>query len=214
MHRYFVKTNWIVRKLFPRYIWRLPKGSRTIYLTFDDGPHPEATPFVLDLLQQYGAKATFFCTGNNAEAYPELIARIRAEGHSIGNHTYDHPNGWDTEEEAYLENVARAAQLLPGRLFRPPYGRIRAGQARRLAEAMGVAQPRIIMWDVLSCDFDTGLTPEQCLCFVNRNYEDGSIVVFHDSAKALPRLRYALSGAIRKMAEEGFRFDRIVEERL
>lgn len=214
MHRYFVKTNWIVRKLFPRYIWRLPKGSRTIYLTFDDGPHPEATPFVLDLLQQYGAKATFFCTGNNAEAYPELIARIRAEGHSIGNHSYDHPNGWHTEEEAYLDNVARAAQLLPGSLFRPPYGRIRSGQARRLAEAMGVTQPRIIMWDVLSCDFDTGLTPEQCLRYVNRNYEDGSIVVFHDSAKALPRLRYALTGSIQKMAEEGFRFDRIKEERL
>src|SRR5690348_4265353 len=181
MHRYFIKTPWVVRKLYPDYVWRLPAGNRKVYLTFDGGPQKQVTPWVLDLLREYNAVATFFCIGKNVREEPGIYRRIQEEGHGIGNHSHTHPNGWSTGTKEYLDDVAHAAQLISSNLFRPPYGRIRSAQANGMAHAMKVEKTNIIMWDVLSADFDTGYSGEQCLRNVTRNTEDGSVIVFHDS---------------------------------
>jgi len=175
----------------------------SVYLTFDDGPHPEITPYVLEQLKEYDAKASFFCIGKNVGLYPEVLERIREEGHTLGNHTQNHFNGWKTEDSVYIENIDAAAGLLPTRNFRPPYGRIRRSQARQLLS--GDRPWRIYMWDIISGDFDRELTPEACLDNVIRHLRPGSIVVFHDSEKAFPRLRHALPGTLdhcRKMGWE------------
>ena len=163
-----------------------------MFLTFDDGPHPQATPFVLDALKEAGAVATFFCIGKNVVAYPELYQRIIAEGHQVGNHTQTHLNGWKTGTEVYLDDVRAAASVIHSALFRPPYGRLKHVQARGIAEATGHASTKIVMWDVLSGDFDERLTGEQCTRYVKRYAKPGSIIVFHDSEKAFSRLRIAL----------------------
>lgn len=202
---YLVRTPGIVKPLIKELTWRMPGDEHVVYLTFDDGPVPEVTPWVLDTLAAYGAKATFFCIGRNAAAHPDILARIRAEGHATGNHTWGHLNGWRTPLRSYLKNVVRAEQEIgqQGRklLFRPPYGRITRQQARALYPRYAT-----VMWDVLSADFDTALTGEQCLANVVRNVRPGSIVVFHDSVKARPRLEYALPRALEHLAAEGYAF--------
>lgn len=186
---YSVKTPWWFRSVYSKQVWRMPKETQaTVYLTFDDGPHPTATPFVLDQLKQHGAKATFFCIGKNVEEFPEIYQRILDEGHTVGNHTQNHVNGWKTETEAYLDNVKQAARHITSKLFRPPYGRISRVQSNFMIQAGW----KIIMWDVLSGDFDLEVTPEKCLQNVEKHMEPGSIVVFHDSEKAWPRMYYAL----------------------
>lgn len=169
----------------------MPAGERpAVYLTFDDGPHPEATAFALDQLKAFQATATFFCIGKNVAFNPELYQRILDEGHTTGNHTEDHLNGWKHNNRSYLSNIFTAGRHVQSKNFRPPYGRIKMSQARQLSRAK---HPwRIFMWDVLSGDFDPALTPEQCLQNVVQYIEPGSIVVFHDSAKAFPRMSYAL----------------------
>lgn len=192
MNAYRVNTPKWFKKLHPgNLIWDMPdRGDRSVYLTFDDGPHPEITPFVLDQLRDYQAKATFFCVGNNVHLYPDAYQRILDEGHSVGNHTYDHLNGWRTDANVYTGNIVKASSFIHSPLFRPPYGRIRYSQLRRLHRAR--PEWKIIMWSILSADFDISITPEQCLDNVLRNIRAGSIVVFHDSIKARERMEYVL----------------------
>lgn len=203
---YLTKTPFWLRSLYPSLVWRmLVEGEKKIYLTFDDGPHPQATPFVLDQLAAYGAKATFFCIGKNVAAEPEIYQRIIAEGHTVGNHTQHHLNGWKTDDATYLDDIGSAQQYISSNLFRPPYGRIKRSQIKALHQQ----QKKIIMWDVLSADFDTGLTGEACLAYVLYHTQPGSIVLFHDSEKAWDRMSVALPKALEYFSEKGFRFEGI-----
>jgi peptidoglycan-N-acetylglucosamine deacetylase len=202
---YFVKTPWWLRMLYRGLVWRVPTAEKVLYLSFDDGPHPVATPFVLDEMGKYGAKGTFFCIGKNVEAHPEIYRRILMEGHRVGNHTQDHLNGWKVDDRRYLESIRAAARRIDSDLFRPPYGRIGALQSSVLRSAP--FNYSIIMWDVLSADFDLALTGERCARNVIRDGRPGSIVVFHDSEKAFERLRVALPMVLKKFAGEGYRFE-------
>lgn len=212
MKPYWVKTRWFIKKIFPGFVWDMPDSKKTVYLTFDDGPTPKVTEWVLALLKGHDIKATFFCIGNNIEKHPDIFQKIIDEGHTIANHTYNHVNGWNTENTAYFENIEACAQSISKRkpddgvkLFRPPYGKIKSGQAKRVRE-MGY---KIIMWDVLSADFDTTITPERCLQNVIQNTTHGSIIIFHDSIKASSNLEYALPKAIDYLKENGFNFGTI-----
>jgi peptidoglycan/xylan/chitin deacetylase (PgdA/CDA1 family) len=179
--------------------------EKIIYLSFDDGPHPEATPFVLDTLKPYNAKATFFCIGKNVEEHKDIYRRMLDEGHRPGNHTHNHLNGWKVSDKDYFDNVMKASRYIDSFLFRPPYGKISGFQVRYL---QNTAQKfRIIMWDVLSGDFDIKLSPDDCTYNVVRNTRNGSIVVFHDSEKAFPRLKTALPKMLEFFSEKGFRFE-------
>ena len=201
---YRVKTPWWLPKLFPsNLIWKMPETQPpAVYLTFDDGPHPTATPYVLEQLRLFNAKATFFCIGKNVVEQPEIFQRIQAEGHAVGNHTMNHLNGWKTDTTAYINNIAAAHQYIGSHLFRPPYGRIKRAQAYMLGASV---QPfKIIMWDVLSADFDMAITPAQCLEHVLKNIRPGSIVVFHDSVKAWYRMSYALPKVLAFCKEQGW----------
>ena len=179
-----------------------------MYLTFDDGPHPLATPFVLDELKKANAQATFFCIGKNVVAEPDLYKRILDEGHAVGNHTQNHLNGWKTKDALYMADCAEAALHIDSSLFRPPYGRITSFQAANMSIAMKTTA-QIVMWDVLSGDFDETLLPEDCLKNVVLNAGKGSIVVFHDSEKAFPRVQYALPRVLEYFGKQGFRFEKI-----
>lgn len=201
---YLVKTPWWLRLLYPNLTWRIKEPGKTIYLTFDDGPHETATPFVLDQLQQYHAKATFFCIGKNVAAHSALCNRILQEGHNMGNHTYNHVNGWKVTDEVYVNEVAGAAKLIESNLFRPPYGRITRSQQRKLQTQNPKLQT--IMWDVLSGDFDTNLSGEACLGYVLYHTKPGSIIVFHDSTKAWDRLQYALPKVLEHFTRQGYEF--------
>ncbi|RYD57055.1 MAG: polysaccharide deacetylase family protein [Sphingobacteriales bacterium] len=187
---YQVKTPWWLSHLvYPRLIWKMPASDEpTVYITFDDGPHPIATRYALDMMEQYHAKATFFCIGKNVVAHPELYSELLAKGHTTGNHTYNHLNGWKSKTKTYLENIHQASSHINSRIFRPPYGKIRRGQASRLLKASW----KIYMWDVLSGDFDRNITGQQCAENVLKNIQPGSIIVFHDSEKAWERMSYAL----------------------
>ncbi|WP_018617246.1 polysaccharide deacetylase family protein [Segetibacter koreensis] len=199
LHMYLVKTPWLLRKMFSSALrWKISVQENEIFLTFDDGPHPTITPFVLNNLRKYNAKATFFCIGKNVLKHPAIFRQILDEGHRIGNHTHNHLNGWKTSDSKYLENVMLARKYIDSNLFRPPYGRITRFQAQQLK-----AMFDIIMWDVLSGDFDVNLSPQKCLQNVVSNTKPGSIIVFHDSEKAFPRLEYALPKALQFFAEKG-----------
>jgi peptidoglycan/xylan/chitin deacetylase (PgdA/CDA1 family) len=204
---YFIRTPWWLRRLYRSLTWRMPAEEKVLYLTFDDGPHPVATPFVLEELGKYGGKGTFFCIGKNVGAYPEIYRRILIEGHRVGNHTQDHLNGWKVDGRRYLENIRMAAQRIDSDLFRPPYGRIGVLQSSVLRSAP--FHYHIIMWDVLSADFDRALTGERCARNVIRYGRPGSIVVFHDSEKAFERLREALPVVLKEFAAQGYRFEAI-----
>jgi peptidoglycan/xylan/chitin deacetylase (PgdA/CDA1 family) len=207
---YFVRAPWWLQRLYRGLIWRVPTAEKVLYLSFDDGPHPVATPFVLDELGKHGAKGTFFCIGKNVETYPDIYRRILLEGHRVGNHTQDHLNGWKVDGMRYVENIRVAAQRIDSDLFRPPYGRIGALQSSVLRSAP--FNYHIIMWDVLSADFDRALTGERCAQNVIRNGRPGSIVVFHDSEKAFERLREALPAVLKEFGARGYRFEVIRPE--
>jgi len=204
---YLVKTPWWLKKWYPDLIWDIshPADEKVLYLTFDDGPHPRATPFVLDTLRTYGAKATFFCIGKNVREHPNIYRRILEEGHRVGNHTQHHINGWKTRDKAYLEDVREAARYIDSDLFRPPYGRISAFQASLLRKPP--FEYKVIMWDVLSADFDRKLSPERCSRNVIRHARPGSIIVWHDSEKAFPRVEVALPVVLGHFQEKGYRFE-------
>jgi peptidoglycan/xylan/chitin deacetylase (PgdA/CDA1 family) len=201
---YLVKTPWLLKKLYPGLIWQGDNIARSIFLTFDDGPIPIVTPFVLKILKQYNAKATFFCIGDNVTKHPKIFDEVKTDGHLIGNHTFNHLNGWKTQDQQYLENFIEADKLLQTNFFRPPYGRIKKSQIKLLKQAK--PDLNIIMWDVLSGDFDMSLKPEKCLQNVIKHTEPGSIVVFHDSLKAFNRLEYVLPRAMEHWNKEGYEF--------
>jgi peptidoglycan-N-acetylglucosamine deacetylase len=204
---YPAKTPKWVQKLFPKSLWELPGAGKTIYLTFDDGPHPEITPFVLDELLKYGAKASFFCIGKNVEENPAVYERILAEGHATGNHSYNHLNGWKTPNNRYLEDILMAKHYINSSLFRPPYGRITRKQRKNLESQ--VPPFKIIMWNILSGDFDQAITPEKCCSNVIKHAKNGAVVVFHDSEKAKERMCYALPIVLKHFAEKGYAFKKI-----
>lgn len=201
---YLVKSPWWLKKWYSGLVWDIPATEKILYLSFDDGPHPVATPFVLDELQKYEAKASFFCIGKNVEQYPKIYRRILEEGHRVGNHTHNHFNGWKVSDKKYFENIGQAAKYIDSDLFRPPYGKITKFQASLLQ-----APPykyNIVMWDVLSADFDRSLSAEQCARNVIRHARPGSIIVFHDSEKAFDRLRGALPVVLQHFSGLGYRF--------
>jgi len=200
---YRVKTPWILRELlYSRLVWKMPADDNAVYLTFDDGPHPTATPFVLEQLKTYNAKASFFCIGKNVVEHGTLYQEIADSGHTIGNHTHNHLNGWHTTKEKYIDNIRQAGEHIDSRLFRPPYGRIKRGQISALL--MQDNPYHIYMWDVLSGDFDTTISPEQCLENVIKHIQPGSIVVFHDSQKAWDRMSYALPKVLAYCKEQNW----------
>jgi len=196
-----MKIPKIVEAYYPDLIWRMPTEKKELYLTFDDGPTPYVTKWVLDLLKEYNAKATFFCIGKNAKNHPILFKRILREGHCIGNHTYDHSNGWNSTNYRYIKSVMRCDKYVPSNLFRPPYGRIKRAQIKRLRERFD-----IIMWDVLSEDYNQNLSPEECADIVQDQSKNGSIIVFHDSRKALRNLKYVLPNVLKNFSQKGFTF--------
>jgi peptidoglycan/xylan/chitin deacetylase (PgdA/CDA1 family) len=214
MYRYFIKTPWWVKKVFPSYVWNIPAANKVVYLTFDDGPHPTVTPWVLAELKKYGAKATFFCIGNNVVQYPDVYRQTLKEGHAVGNHTQQHMNGWKTSTDKYLCDVTAATEVIATSLFRPPYGRITSAQAKGLAKAMKDKNAKVIMWDVLSADFDRSISPEQCVQNVLKNVSPGSVIVFHDSEKAFVNLEAGLPEVLKTLEREGYRFEKIVIEGL
>lgn len=227
MDFYWIKTNKIIKRLFSNQVWDLPNTEKKIYLTFDDGPTTEATEWILSVLKKHDVKATFFCIGDNIRKHPELFQKILSEGHVIGNHTYNHLQGWKTTNKTYLENIdlceeeisqkthdiklreekeengnsGNAQKKITG-LFRPPYGKIKPSQSAQLRKK----GYKIIMWDVLSADFDQNVSPESCLQNVVQNTAQGSIIVFHDSKKAFRNVEYALPKAIEILKSKGFQF--------
>ncbi len=205
---YFVKAPWWLKKIYPDRIWQMPDAEKVIYLTFDDGPHPAATPFVLEQLNKFNAKATFFCIGKNVLEHFDVYERLINEGHAVGNHTHNHLNGWKTNDASYIENIKEAKKYIDSNLFRPPYGRITKFQS----SVLGNSDPdlKIIMWSVLSGDFDKELTPRKCLENVLKKSGSGSIIVFHDSEKAFDKLKYVLPETLLYFSEKGYKFKKIV----
>ena len=199
---YLIKTPHFIQNLFPHFTWRIPTEEKRIFLTFDDGPIPEVTPWVLEQLEKYNAKATFFCVGDNIRKFPEIFQQVKNAGHSIGNHTMNHLNGWTTENLTYFHNIRQGANQAKSALFRPPYGRLTPKQTQFL-----LRHYRIVMWDVLSGDFDQNITKEDCLNNVLASTRRGSIIVFHDSLKASERMMYTLPLVLEHFAAKGYRFE-------
>ncbi len=195
------KTPYIVRKLFKRQLWNFSRSEKVIYLTFDDGPTPEVTERVLSILNQYKAKATFFCLGRNVDRNPEIYKQIIAAGHRTGNHTYSHLRGWRTPVKGYMHDINLAKKYIKSDLFRPPYGRIRDIQTRLVSK-----EYRIIMWEVLSHDYNNKLPENWCLKHTIKNTRNGSIVVFHDSVKASKNLFHTLPTYLEHFTKLGYSF--------
>ena len=193
-----------LKAFFPGFIWRVSTHEKIIYLTFDDGPIPDITEFVLETLAQYKARATFFCIGNNVQKHPDIFQKLLHNNHSVGNHTFNHMNGWKTEDHLYLQNIEQCdAELnLETNLFRPPYGRIKKSQSRVVRK-----ERKIVMWDVLSGDFSKDITKDVCLGKSIRYARPGSIVLFHDSIKAAPNMQYALPRFLEHFINKGFLFE-------
>ena len=207
---YLVRPNWLMRKTFSSAIWRIPSTDKNLFLTFDDGPITEVTPWVLAMLKEYNAKATFFCVGANIEKHPDIFNQIISEGHTIGNHTHNHLNGWKTKNKEYFDNISQCNSIINDRLstvtehrslFRPPYGKMKKSQYSLLN-----TEYSIIMWDVLSGDFDQTISEEKCLRNLLCKTREGSIIVFHDSIKAKKNLFYSLPKFLEHFSEKGFEF--------
>jgi peptidoglycan-N-acetylglucosamine deacetylase len=206
MYKAFVHILAWVQRLMPQYVWTGPADGKVVYLTFDDGPHPEITPWVMAQLERYNAKATFFCIGNNVRRYEDVYRSVINAGHAVGNHTYNHANGWKVSRAQYAQDIVLAAKLIDSNLFRPPYGKLRPGQWKEVKGILG-ANTQVVLWDVLTGDFDKGITPQQCARNVLTHVKPGSIVVFHDSEKANKNLVYALPLVLEKLSAEGYRFE-------
>lgn len=201
---YLVKSPFFLKKYYSNFVWKIPTTEKIIYLTFDDGPTPEITEWTLTTLKKFNAKATFFCIGANVVKYPEIFQQIISDGHAIGNHTHHHLNGWHTDKEAYFRNIKKCEEVVKSNLFRPPYGRIKKSQYKLIKEDY-----KVIMWDVLSGDFDPKTTPKKCLSNVINNTTEGSVVVFHDSLKAADNLKYTLPKVLEYFVEQGYRFGKL-----
>ena len=196
----------LYRMLFPNAVWRIEDPARkTVYLTFDDGPIPEVTPWVLDLLDGYGVKATFFCVGDNVRKYPEVYRQVIEKGHHTGNHTFHHLQGWKHSLGKFLDNARQAKELIDSPLFRPPHGHLGMNQCRKLQDA----GYRIIMWDVVTRDYSPHMTPNGVLNVVKNYTRNGSIIVFHDSLKSEVNMKGALPRAIEWLQQNGYEFKTI-----
>ena len=213
---YLKKISTLGKVISPSLVWNIPNAKNTLYLSFDDGPIPEVTPWVLEMLKKYDAKATFFCIGENVKKHPEIFQEIISAGHRIGNHTYNHLNGWNTSTEDYFLNFKKADEILQqeitkseshfsNELFRPPYGKIKPAQIKRIQKY----GHKIVMWEVISGDFDANLSAEECYQNVIGNCKSGSIVVFHDSLKAEKNLRSVLPEVLEFYRQKGFSFKTI-----
>lgn len=210
-----VKTPTVVKKLLPDYIWEVPTTEKVIYLTFDDGPTPEITNWTLNTLKQFNAQATFFCIGNNIKKYPEIFHNILDEGHAIGNHSNTHSKGWQTNKKDYVSDIQTCQNVIHSefkkrshsehKLFRPPYGQIKPKQGKALLDL----NYKIIMWNVLSFDWDNAVSPETCLNNVISKTQPGSIIVFHDSVKASKNLKYVLPKVLEHFKEKKYIFKRL-----
>lgn len=196
-----IKIPKIVEAYYPELLWKVRTREKELYLTFDDGPTPYITKWVLDQLQLYNARATFFCLGKNVKNHPTIYKRILREGHSVGNHTYDHKNGWYTKNYNYIKSISKADNLVNSDFFRPPYGRIKKSQIKSL-----IKKYRIVMWDVLSEDYNQAISGEACANKVMKQSKNGSIIVFHDSRKASKNLKIALPIVLQHFGRKGYRF--------
>lgn len=192
---------WFYRALFPGVTWRIPARQKCVYLTFDDGPIPEVTPWVLDQLDHFGIKATFFMVGDNVRKHPDIFKMVVERGHRIGNHTFNHIQGLRYLTKNYLANVEKAAGYIPSNLFRPPHGHMRLPQTLRLRR-----QYHVVMWDVVTRDYSPKLNPDQVFENVRRYARNGSIIVFHDSLKAERNMRVAMPRAIQWLLDQGYEF--------
>lgn len=211
MNYTLVTTPKLASWIFPKRVWAFPKASNAVYLTFDDGPIPEVTPWVLQQLKEHQAKATFFCIGDNIRKHPTVFTELLSEGHSVGNHTYSHVNGWKTALSTYIEDVLKCEGILKrynaqrtaqgSKLFRPPYGKASFKQAKML-QKNGYT---LLMWSLLSYDYDAEVSEEKCLQNVLKNIKPGSIIVFHDSLKAEKNLRYVLPKVLQYLSEKGIK---------
>jgi peptidoglycan/xylan/chitin deacetylase (PgdA/CDA1 family) len=198
---FIYRIPFFLQKLFPAYTWKVNTDDKQLFLTFDDGPHPQITPWVLNILAEFNAKATFFCVADNVKKYPEVFKQIILAGHSIGNHTYHHLNGWKHSTSDYLADVKLAETYIESKLFRPPYGKITRKQAKEL-----LPKYQIVMWDRLSVDYKKDLNIEESLRHMKR-VDKGSIIVFHDSEKAFENLQKLLPALLTNYKERGFNFN-------
>ncbi len=196
---YLPKTPEIAKKIFPKLKWDNKSEDKCIYLTFDDGPTPSVTPWVLDQLKTYDAKATFFCLGKNVVLHPDVFEKILKNEHSVGNHTYNHLDSWKSSKEKYLLDIESCSKVFHSHYFRPPYGKLKPGIRTAILKNY-----EIVMWDVMAYDFDQSIDPQQCVSNVLDNIKDGSIIVFHDSVKAEKNLRHALPLVLKEIANQGF----------
>ena len=206
---YLIRSPFIFKWIYPQLVWKINTKEKVIYLTFDDGPHPLVTPFVLNILKNYNAKASFFCIGKNVAAYPDVYDEIIKQGHTVGNHTHNHLNGWKTDDETYIENICTAEKYIKSKLFRPPYGRIKKSQVAKVKSKK--LKLKIIMWSILSGDFDTKISPETCTANILKNTKSGDIIVFHDSEKAFDRLKIALPATLAHFTKQGVVFKALDE---
>ncbi len=198
------QPNCLLTACYKSALWRKDPAEKTIYLTFDDGPIPGITPWVLDTLKELGVKATFFCVGDNVRKYPEIFERIKAEGHSVGNHTFNHFSGFHWDYETYIKNVNEADLLINSKLLRPPHGHLTRSQYVRLRKKY-----QIVMWDVITRDYNAALKPERVLSIVKKYARNGSIIVFHDSLKAEKNMKYAMPRAVKYLLEQGYKFEKL-----
>jgi peptidoglycan/xylan/chitin deacetylase (PgdA/CDA1 family) len=199
---YPIKSPKWLRVLYPQLLWHKSRNKKTLYLTFDDGPIPDVTPAILKILKKHEIKATFFCVGENIHKYPSIFNQILEDGHAVGNHTYHHLKGWITNKKEYLNDIEKCQKLTKSNLFRPPYGRGTRAQYSELKKSY-----EIVMWDIMSGDFDPSISPQKCLNNVLKYSDNGSIIVFHDSLKAKSRVLHTLPIAIEYWIEKGFRFE-------
>ena len=193
----------IVRLLYPTVLWRKDKDKKVIYLTFDDGPTEEITHWILKTLDEFGVKATFFCIGNNAEKHPEIVDEIRQNGHSVGIHGYSHARGLYKKQEEYLNDIKKSESIIKSKIFRPSHGRIYPNQVKKLNE-LGY---KVVLWDVITRDYDTNLKEEEVLKIAKKYTRNGSIVVFHDSLKAEKNMKYAFPLAVKYWIDNGYTFE-------
>ena len=201
------KTPKILTQIIPDIVWRIPNPNHTVFLTFDDGPIPEVTEWVLDVLKSYSALATFFCVGDNVRKYPELLERIKEESHQIGNHTYHHADGWKHSLLNYIHEVETCSKLVPSKLFRPPYGHLKPDQFKELKKQ----NYKVVYWDLISYDFDKTLSAQDCLKTLKSKTQSGSVIVFHDSLKSISTLRLVLPHFLEFCLQKGFSFGLIPE---
>ena len=199
-----IKSPKILQHLFADFLWKIDTSQKVIYLTFDDGPHPIITPWIIDLMKHYGAKGTFFLIGDNVSKHPELFQMYKSNGHQVGNHTHTHVKGWRSRRKNYLKEIAQCAEFVKSSFFRPPYGQINLRSIREIKK-----QYKVVMWDVLSWDFDNETSSEICLSNVIKSTKEGSIVVFHENEKSIKNIMYVLPKVLEHFTNLGFQFKAI-----